>query len=280
MTMATLLDGNALSKRLNAELAVRAAGLVRRPGLAVVLVGADPASQVYVRKKGEVAEQLGFAHWQIDLPADTTQAALCAEVDRLNADPRVDGILVQMPLPKGLDANAVLDRIDPAKDVDGFTAVNTGLLAGGRPNLVPCTPLGCMKLLASGGIDPAGKEAVVVGRSNIVGRPMARLLELANATVTVCHTKTHDLPAHVARAEILVVAVGRIDAVPGAWIRPGAAVLDVGMNRKPDGKLTGDVEFAVAVERAGAITPVPRGVGPMTIAMLMENTFQAALRRQ
>jgi methylenetetrahydrofolate dehydrogenase (NADP+) / methenyltetrahydrofolate cyclohydrolase len=277
---AILLDGRALSKRLNKDLKRRAARLGRPPGLSVILVGADPASQVYVGRKGVVAGRIGFDHAQIDLPADTDQATLHARVDALAADPAVDGILVQMPLPRGLDATAVMDRIPPHKDVDGFTPPNTGLLSQGRPRLVACTPSGVMRLLAEGEVPLEGAEALVVGRSNIVGRPMAMLLEQAGCTVTIAHSRTRDLPAHLRRADVLVAAVGRAGLVRGQDVKPGAAVIDVGMNRLDDGRLVGDVDFDAAREVAGWITPVPGGVGPMTIAMLMENTYRAACAAQ
>lgn len=276
---ARILDGRALARTLNKALKARVAELGRAPGLAVVLVGEDPASQIYVRRKGIVAGRLGIAHRQIDLPVDTEQAELLAVIDALNADEAVDGILVQLPLPRHLDTNAVMDRIDPAKDADGLHPTNTGKLVQGRAALVACTPHGCMHLLRSGEIELSGREAVVIGRSNIVGRPMAALLEQANCTVTLCHSRTRDLEAAVRRADVIVAAVGRPELIRGAWIKPGAAVIDVGMNRLPDGRLAGDVCFPEAVEVAGAITPVPGGVGPMTIAMLMENTFQAAVAR-
>ncbi len=277
--MAEILDGKALAQRLNQALAGRVAELPRPPGLAVVLVGSDPASEIYVRRKGQVAARLGFHHRQIDLPADTPQAELELVIDALNADPLIDGILVQLPLPDGLDADRIVNRIDPDKDVDGFTDLSAGRLARGRPGLVACTPKGVMRLIELSGIHLSGTAACVVGRSNIVGRPMAQLLEQANATVTVCHSRTRDLRAVVAASDVVVVAIGRAELVEGAWIKPGAVVIDVGMNRRDDGTLVGDVGFEAAAERAGAITPVPGGVGPMTIAMLMENTFEAARRR-
>ncbi len=273
--MTTILDGKSLAFRLNKALKQRVDRLPSRPGLAVVLVGEDPASQVYVRRKGVVAGRIGFRHRQIDLPADIPQDALLRQIDALNADADVDGILVQLPLPAHLDTVAVIDRIDPSKDVDGLTVGNTGRLAQGRPALVPCTPRGVMRLLEEAGIDPCGEEACVIGRSAIVGRPLAMLLEQANCTVTVCHSRTRDLEAVVRRSSIVVAAVGVPRLVQGAWIRPGATVIDVGVNRLPDGSLVGDVDFEAAKERAGAITPVPGGVGPMTIAMLMDNTFRA-----
>ncbi len=277
---ARILDGSALARELHGQLAARVATLPRPPGLAVVLVGDDPASQVYVRNKGKVAEKLGFHHVQITLGAEVDEARLTAVIDALNVDPQIDGILVQLPLPKHLNATAILDRIDPAKDADGFSAHNTGLLHLGRPGLVACTPAGCMRLLDAAGVALSGAEAVVIGRSNIVGRPMSRLLELRNATVTLAHSRTRDLAEHVRRAEVVVAAVGVAELVRGDWIREGAVVIDVGMNRRPDGKLVGDVAFDEAVLRAGAITPVPGGVGPMTIALLMENTLTASLHRQ
>ena len=276
---ARILDGRALARSLNKALKARVADLRRPPGLAVVLVGEDPASQIYVRRKGIVAGRIGIAHRQIDLPMDTEQAELLAVIDALNDDDAIDGILVQLPLPRHLDTNAVMDRIAPAKDADGLHPTNTGKLVQGRGSLIACTPHGCMHLLRSGEVELSGGEAVVIGRSNIVGRPMAALLEQANCTVTLCHSRTGDLEAAVRRADVIVAAVGRPELIRGAWIKPGAAVIDVGMNRLPDGRLVGDVCFPEAVEVAGAITPVPGGVGPMTIAMLMENTFQAAVAR-
>ncbi|MCO4743347.1 MAG: bifunctional methylenetetrahydrofolate dehydrogenase/methenyltetrahydrofolate cyclohydrolase FolD [Proteobacteria bacterium] len=276
---ATLLDGRALSKKLNKALKYTVADWPRPPGLSVILVGADPASEVYVRRKGIVAGRIGLAHHQIDLPVDVGQEELLWNIDQLNADDSVDGILVQLPLPKGLDADAVMARIAPEKDVDGFTATSAGKLAQGQPHLVPCTPKGVMELLADAGVELSGKTAVVVGRSNIVGRPMAQLLEQANCTVTVCHSRTQNVAEHVGRADIVVAAVGRPHFVKGAWIKPGAIVIDVGINRLEDGSLVGDVETDAAAERAAAITPVPGGVGPMTIAMLMANTAAAAKSR-
>jgi len=278
--MADVLAGRALSRRLNKALKAKVAELARPPGLAVILVGENAASRVYVRRKGLVAERIGFHHRQIDLPADTTQADLIAEIDALNADPGIDGILVQLPLPKGLDTAAVMDRIAVEKDVDGFTIASTGLLSQGRPKMVACTPKGVMKLIELSGIALSGADACVVGRSNIVGRPMAMLLEQANCTVTVCHSRTRDLEAIVQRSDVVVAAVGVARMIPGAWIKEGAVVIDVGMNRLDDGTLCGDVDYEAASERAGAITPVPGGVGPMTIAMLMDNTYRSAVARQ
>jgi methylenetetrahydrofolate dehydrogenase (NADP+)/methenyltetrahydrofolate cyclohydrolase len=273
----------AVAAQVEAELRARVAALGRPPGLAVVLVGADPASQVYVRRKGQVAERLGLHHRQIDLPADATREQIVATVEALNADPAVDGILVQFPLPRRQDEEVVLDTIHPDKDVDGFTIASSGRLAQGRPSLVACTPKGVMRLLAAAGVSLTGKDAVVIGRSNIVGRPMAMLLEHAGATVTLCHSRTADLPGHCRRADVVVAAVGKAELVRGDWIKPGAVVIDVGMNRVTDaagkGKLLGDVAYDEVLAVASAVTPVPGGVGPMTIAMLMENTVLAAERR-
>jgi methylenetetrahydrofolate dehydrogenase (NADP+)/methenyltetrahydrofolate cyclohydrolase len=277
---AALLDGKALAKRLNQEIVrPRAAALSRPPGLAVVLVGEDPASKVYVGRKGEVAARLGFHHRQITLPADTSEAALLAIVDALNEDPVIDGVLVQLPLPKHIDATRVLDRVSPDKDVDGFHPENAGRLSQGRPRFVPCTPFGVMRLLDDVKIPLAGRRALVVGRSNIVGRPMAQLLEQANATVTLAHSRTADLAGLVRQSEIVVAAIGRAEHIQGDWIQDGAVVVDVGMNRLDDGRLVGDVAFDAAAERAAWITPVPGGVGPMTIAMLMQSTLLSAERR-
>jgi methylenetetrahydrofolate dehydrogenase (NADP+)/methenyltetrahydrofolate cyclohydrolase len=276
---ARLLDGKAIAAEITDRIAAQVPALPQPPGLAVILVGADPASEVYVRNKGRTAARLGFHHRQINLPADTPEAALLAEIAQLNADPQIHGILVQLPLPAHVRADAVIEAIDPAKDVDGFHPVNTGRLWQRRPALVPCTPAGVIELLLRSVAAPAdlrGREAVVIGRSNIVGRPMVALLEHRDCTVTLCHSRTRDLAAHVARADIVVAAVGVPGMVKGAWIKEGATVLDVGINRLPDGKLTGDVEFAPAAERAAWITPVPGGVGPMTIALLMQNTYVVA----
>jgi methylenetetrahydrofolate dehydrogenase (NADP+)/methenyltetrahydrofolate cyclohydrolase len=277
---ATLIDGKAVAASLRAALAVRVASLGFRPGLAVVLVGDDPASAVYVRNKDRAAASVGIAAQTIRLPAETPQADLLARVAALNADPAVDGILVQLPLPKHIDARAVIAAIDPAKDVDGLHPVNAGRLADGDPALVPCTPLGVMKLLADAGIALRGARALVLGRSNLVGRPVAALLLNADATVTVAHSRTRDLPEECRRADILVAAVGRPEMVRGDWLRPGAVVIDVGINRLEDGRLVGDVAFEECRAIASAITPVPGGVGPMTIACLLENTVQAALGRR
>ena len=278
--MAELMNGRLLAKERSVALREAAARLARRPGLAVLLVGVDPASQVYVGKKTAACDRLGLLHRQITLPDSTTQAELLGQIDALNADDAIDGILVQLPLPKHLDTTAVLDRIDPFKDVDGFHPENLGLLAQGRARYVACTPAGCMRLLARWNVDLEGKSALVIGRSTIVGRPMSLLLDRANATVTVAHSRTRDLAGLVATADVIVAAIGRPEAIKGEWIKPGAVVLDVGINRLPDGRLVGDVEFDEAVSRASFITPVPGGVGPMTISMLMSNTIDAATRRQ
>jgi methylenetetrahydrofolate dehydrogenase (NADP+)/methenyltetrahydrofolate cyclohydrolase len=251
----------------------------RVPGLVTVLVGEDPASAVYVRSKGRATVEAGMQSFEHKLPADTSEADLLALVERLNADPTIDGILVQLPLPSHIDANKVLTRIDPDKDVDGFHPVNAGRLAIGLPGFVACTPLGCLKLLRAELGDLWGKEAVVIGRSNIVGKPMALLLLGDSCTVTIAHSRTRDLPAVVRRADIVVAAVGRPNMVKGDWLKPGATVIDVGINRTDDG-LVGDVDFADASTVAGAITPVPGGVGPMTIACLIRNTFVSAARRE
>ena len=277
------IDGKAVAARLRAEVleaatALRARGVV--PTLAVVLVGDDPASAVYVRNKTTAAREANVEVRDHKLPATTTQAELAALVDTLNRDPGVDGILVQLPLPPPLDADAVIGALDPAKDVDGLHPTSLGSLAQGRPALAPCTPSGCMRLLREVNAELAGARAVVIGRSVLVGKPMALLLANANATVTMCHSRTRDLPDEVRRADIVVAAVGRVEMVRGDWIKPGAIVLDVGINRTAGGKLVGDVEYAAAAERARAITPVPGGVGPMTIACLLENTVTAAQRRR
>ena len=294
---ALLIDGKAVSARVLEETAAASQDLARRgvrPGLAVVLVGEDPASQVYVRSKGKAAEACGFHSVQHTLPASTSEASLIALVEKLNADPAIHGILVQLPLPAQIDATRVLETVAPSKDVDGFHPVNAGLLAVGEISraLVPCTPAGSMILLREAARDLnvklAGQEAVVVGRSNIVGKPMAQLLLAENCTVTIAHSRTRDLAATVSRADVVVAAVGRPEMIRGEWIKPGAIVIDVGINRvpaqgldkngKPRTRLVGDVHFESAVARAGAITPVPGGVGPMTIAMLMRNTLTAAER--
>ncbi len=281
---AQILDGKAVAAKERARSAARAADFLskhgRAPGLAVVKVGEDPASAVYVRNKRKACEECGITSFAHDLPATTTREQLLTLIRSLNADERVDGILLQLPLPKGLDSTEIMDTIDPAKDVDGFHPVNTGLLAQKRPGLRPCTPWGVIRLAQEYKLDLVGLRACVVGASNIVGRPMALELLLARATVTVCHTGTKDLRGEVARADLVVAAVGKAAYIPGEWIRDGALVFDVGINRGADGKLCGDVEFAAAAERAAWITPVPGGVGPMTIAMLLSNTVDAALARE
>jgi len=279
---AKIIDGKALAARLRGTMADEVKQLVARsvrPGLAVVLVGEDPASQIYVRNKTKALAEAGFACFDHHLPADTAEAKLLGLIADLNADRAVDGILVQLPLPKHIDSKRVLLAIDPAKDVDGFHPENLGRLLIGEPRFIACTPFGIMKLIEEAGTAGRGATAVVVGRSNIEGKPVAVLLTNADATVTVCHSKTKDLPAVIASADILVAAIGRAEMIRGAWIKPGATVIDVGTNRLPTGKLVGDVEFAAAVERAGAITPVPGGVGPMTITMLLANTLESARRR-
>jgi methylenetetrahydrofolate dehydrogenase (NADP+)/methenyltetrahydrofolate cyclohydrolase len=281
-TSAKILDGKALAARVRAGLATEAARLTKAgvtPGLAVVFVGEHPASQVYVRNKTKACHEAGFRTFDHKLPATTTEAELLALVARLNADPQVDGILVQLPLPPAIDARRVLLSVDARKDVDGFHPDNLGRLLMGQPRFVACTPFGVMKLIEEAGLPLAGAEAVVVGRSNIVGKPMAALLIAADATVTVCHSKTRDLPGVVRRADLVVAALGRAHTIKGEWIKPGAVVIDVGTNRGADGKLVGDVEFGPAAERASAITPVPGGVGPMTIAMLLSNTLLSARMR-
>ena len=275
---ARVIDGKAAAAILQANVATRVAVLGYAPGLAVVLVGDDPASAVYVRNKDRAAQAAGIAVQTIRLPADATQAVLMDVVQRLNADPAVDGILVQMPLPPGLDVRAVIAAVDPGKDVDGFHPLNVARLAEGSPGLVPCTPRGCMILLA--GTPLRGAHAVVLGRSGIVGRPMAALLLAADATVTIAHSRTADVAAECRRADVLIAAVGRPGLVRGDWIKPGAVVIDVGINRGANGKLCGDVAYAEALDVAGAITPVPGGVGPMTIACLLDNTVMAAVGRR
>ena len=277
---ARIIDGKAIAAGLRARLAEQIATQPFRPGLAVVLVGDDPASAVYVRSKDRAANDAGISVQTIRLPADTSEEELITRVARLNADPAVDGILVQLPLPAHIATRTVVEAVDPTKDVDGFHPLNVGLLASGHPVLVPCTPLGIMLLLAETGIALEGKRALILGRSTIVGRPLAMLLMAANATVTVAHSRTRDLAAECRRADVVVAAVGKPELVRGDWIAPGATVIDVGVNRTTDGRLVGDVAFTETAAIADAITPVPGGVGPMTIACLLENTVTAALRRR
>ena len=280
---AILLDGKALAEQriaaVHDQVEARLAHGLRRPGLAVVLVGDDPASHVYVRNKRRACERSGILSRAFDLPANTSEGQLLELVDRLNQDGEIDGILVQLPLPAHIHQDRVVNAISPTKDVDGFHVENVGRLALRQPGLRPCTPRGIMTIIEHAGIDPKRKDTLVVGASNHVGRPMMLELLLAGATVTCCHKFTRDLRFHVERAEILVVAVGKPNIVPGEWIREGAVVIDVGINRQPDGSLCGDVEFDTARQRAGWITPVPGGVGPMTVATLMENTLASAQQR-
>jgi len=277
------IDGKAFALGLRERVGIAAASFRaktgRAPGLAVVLVGEDPASQVYVRAKGKATVEAGMESFEHKRDAAISQEELLALVDDLNRDERVDGILVQLPLPPHIDEAAVIAAIDPDKDVDGFHLINVGRLATGAPGLVPCTPLGCLQLLRDELGDLSGRDAVVVGRSNIVGKPMAALLVRESCTVTIAHSRTRDLPGLIGRSDIVIAAIGRPRFIKGEWLKPGATVIDVGVNRLEDKKLAGDVDFATAVEVAGAITPVPGGVGPMTIAMLMRNTLVAAHRR-
>jgi methylenetetrahydrofolate dehydrogenase (NADP+)/methenyltetrahydrofolate cyclohydrolase len=278
---AQLIDGNLLSKKLRAEIAARSAILTAkgvRPGLAVIVVGDDPASQVYVRNKVKACEDVGFHSVLERYPAELDEAQLLARIATLNADPRIHGILVQLPLPKHIAADRVLEAIASEKDVDGFHVANAGALMVGAPLFKPCTPYGCMKMLESIEYPLRGARAVVIGASNIVGKPMAMLLLQAGATVTICNSKTKDLSAHTKEADILVVATGKPNMITGNMIKPGAVVIDVGINRLPDGKLCGDVDFDTAKYVAGWITPVPGGVGPMTITMLLMNTLEAVER--
>jgi methylenetetrahydrofolate dehydrogenase (NADP+)/methenyltetrahydrofolate cyclohydrolase len=277
---ARVIDGKSLAAALRLEVAANVAAAGFTPGLAVVLVGNDPASSVYVRTKDRAARQVGIDVRTIRLPAETPQNAVVATIQALNDDDAIDGILVQLPLPRAIDAQAVIEAINPAKDVDGFHPVNAGRLAGGRPSLVPCTPLGVMKLLRATGVMIAGARTLVLGRSAIVGRPMALLLLGADATLTVAHSHTRDIAAECRRADILIAAVGKPEMVQADWVRPGATVIDVGINRLPDGRLVGDVAFVPCAATAGAITPVPGGVGPMTVACLLENTLAAARHRR
>lgn len=277
---ARVIDGKARAERLTTEVrdqvAARVAAGKPPPGLAVVLVGENAASQIYVRSKRRTTDAVGMRSFAHDLPAGVAQGELLALIDALNADPAVNGILVQLPLPAHIDADAITERIDPRKDVDGFHPYNVGRLVLKRPLLRPCTPHGCMTLIRETGETLAGMHAVVVGQSNIVGRPMALELLMERCTVTICHSRTRDLPGLVRQADIVVAGIGKARFVQGDWIKPGAIVIDVGINRGADGKLVGDVDFAAAKERAGWITPVPGGVGPMTIATLLANTLRAA----
>jgi methylenetetrahydrofolate dehydrogenase (NADP+)/methenyltetrahydrofolate cyclohydrolase len=278
---AQLIDGIALSKTLRAEVATRAAALAARghkPGLAVVLVGDNPASEVYVRNKVKACEDNGIHSSYDRYPATLSEAALLARIDELNRDPQIHGILVQLPLPPHIDSHKVIEAIAPEKDVDGFHIANAGALLTGKPLFRPCTPYGVMKMFEAHGIELKGANAVVIGRSNIVGKPMALLLLEAGATVTICHSKTRDLAAHTRAADVIVAATGRRNIVTAAMVKPGAVVIDVGMNRDEAGKLCGDVDFAAVRDVAGFITPVPGGVGPMTITMLLVNTIEAAER--
>jgi methylenetetrahydrofolate dehydrogenase (NADP+) / methenyltetrahydrofolate cyclohydrolase len=275
-----IIDGKAIAARVRAEVAEAVKELVARagmpPGLAAVRVGEDPASVIYVRNKIKACREVGIESFEHALPERTSQEDLLGLVSRLNADRRVHGILVQLPLPKQIDPDRVIDLVAPEKDVDGFGPRNVAALTMGRPGLRPCTPAGCIHLLDEAGTQLLGARALVVGRSLIVGKPMALLLLERHATVTIAHSRTRDLAAEVGRADVVVAAIGKAELIKGAWIKPGATVIDVGMNRLPDGKLKGDVEFAPAAERARAITPVPGGVGPMTIAYLLKNTVAAA----
>ncbi|MBC7704786.1 MAG: bifunctional methylenetetrahydrofolate dehydrogenase/methenyltetrahydrofolate cyclohydrolase FolD [Rhodoferax sp.] len=276
-----LIDGNALSRHLRAEVALRAAALTRRgvrPGLAVILVGEDPASQVYVRNKVKACQEAGLYSVFEKYDATLTQADLLARIHALNRDPAIHGILVQMPLPRHIDPHTVIETIATAKDVDGYSTLSAGELLTGSPGFNPCTPYGCMKLIASTGISLRGKHAVVIGRSNTVGKPMALMLLQENATVTICHSATANLKQHTLQADLVVAAVGRRNVLTADMVKPGAIVIDVGMNRNDEGKLCGDVDFAGVQKVAGFITPVPGGVGPMTITMLLVNTLEAAER--
>ena len=279
---ASLIDGKAIGAAVRAEIKERAAAFTARTGirpcLAAVLVGEDPASRVYVRNKGKACVEAGMLSRQVNLPASTSEKELLDLVAQLNADASVHGILVQLPLPGQIDESKVIEAIAPGKDVDGFHPVNAGRLLIGRPGFVPCTPFGILKILDYEKVELTGRHAVVVGRSNIVGKPVAILLLSRHATVTICHSRTQDLPAVVRSGDVVVAAVGKAEMVRGSWIKPGAVVIDVGINRLPDGKLVGDVAFEEARAVAGKITPVPGGVGPMTITMLLHNTLTAAIR--
>jgi methylenetetrahydrofolate dehydrogenase (NADP+) / methenyltetrahydrofolate cyclohydrolase len=278
---AQLIDGNALSKKIRAEVAQRTAALKAKgvtPGLAVILVGEDPASQVYVKHKVNDSQEAGLNSVLERYPATMSEADLLARIQALNEDPSIHGILVQLPLPRHMDSNKVIETISPAKDVDGFHVASAGALLIGQPGFWPCTPYGCMKMLEAIGYELRGKHAVVIGRSNIVGKPMALMLLQKNATVTICHSATKDLKAHTLQADLVVAAVGKRNVLTADMVKPGAVVIDVGMNRNDEGKLCGDVDFAGVSEVAGWITPVPGGVGPMTRAMLLVNTLEAAER--
>lgn len=280
---AQLIDGKAIAKQVRSEVQQRVAEFSaragRKPGLDIVLVGDDPASHIYVRNKERACAEVGIRGNVHRLPQASSQASVIALVHRLNADPSVDGVLVQMPLPRSIDADAVVAALDPGKDVDGLTPVSVGLLATGRPGLRPGTPLGCMRLLSEIGCDPRGKRALVVGRSSLVGRPCAHLLLERDATVTIAHSRTSDLRGLVAEADIVIAAAGKQGLIAGAWLKPNAVVIDVGNNRTEDGRICGDVDFEAARARAGWLTPVPGGVGPMTVAMLLLNTVEAASAR-
>ncbi|MGK2945141.1 MAG: bifunctional methylenetetrahydrofolate dehydrogenase/methenyltetrahydrofolate cyclohydrolase FolD [Desulfuromonadales bacterium] len=280
--MEKIIDGKAIAADIRKAIAADVAVLKQQgvtPGLAVVLVGDDPASRVYVSMKEKACKQAGIFSDEHKLPSETTEAQLLALIEELNSDQRIDGILVQLPLPDHIDENKVLESITPTKDADGFHPYNVGRLVTGNPLFQPCTPYGIMKMLEYIGVDLTGKEVVVVGRSNIVGKPVALMCLAKHATVTLCHSRTRDLPAKVAQADVLIAAVGRPEMIKGSWIKEGAVVIDVGVNRVGEKKLVGDVEFEAARERAGAITPVPGGVGPMTITMLLYNTVEGAKRR-
>ena len=280
--MAAIIDGKAISEKLRKTIAEEDEALAQRgavPGLAVVLVGDDPASRTYVSMKEKACQKAGIYSQERQLPEDTSEAELLALIDRLNRDERIDGILVQLPLPKQIDTARVIESIDPRKDVDGFHPYNFGRLAAGNPLFQPCTPYGIMKLLDETGVDLTGKEVVVVGRSNIVGKPVALMCLARHATVTICHSRTRDLPRRVVQGDVVIAAVGKAQMIKGEWIKEGAVVIDVGINRIEGNKLVGDVDFAAACRRASAITPVPGGVGPMTITMLLANTVESSKRR-
>lgn len=281
--MAEIIDGKAIALEIRKKIGKEVKDLYSKegilPGLAVVLAGDNPASQIYVKMKAKACSEAGINSIEQRLPADVSQKEILTTIDDLNKDPRVHGILIQLPLPDSLDTEAILEAVSPAKDVDGFHPFNMGLLLAGKPSFVPCTPYGIMTLLDTIGVDPEGKEAVILGRSNIVGKPTALLLLHRHATVTLCHSKTRDLAEKVSGADILIAAIGRPEMIKGDWIKEGAVVIDVGINRIEDGKLVGDVDFDGAGKRASFITPVPGGVGPMTIAMLLQNTLTAAKRQ-